>query len=92
MAEKLEKSEAGRKKLRQAITMLKEKMEATEKVLQVNETLRQGIPSSRAYVSYPVFNSRPSLQGVTSLNPLVLNSLLASTSKIRIIKNCWREH
>jgi hypothetical protein len=42
MAEKLEKSEAGRKKLRQAISMLKEKVEANEKVLQVNEILRQG--------------------------------------------------
>ncbi|BFI31259.1 hypothetical protein MPTK2_3g20010 [Marchantia polymorpha subsp. ruderalis] len=47
MAEKLEKSEAGRKKLRQAITMLKEKMEATEKVLQVNETLRQECEKER---------------------------------------------
>lgn len=45
MAEKLEKSEAGRKKLRQAISMLKEKLEANEKVLQVNEILRQGIVS-----------------------------------------------
>jgi hypothetical protein len=42
LADKLEKSETGRKKLRQAIAMLKEKMEDTSKVLQVNEALRQG--------------------------------------------------
>ncbi|CAM6117668.1 unnamed protein product [Calypogeia fissa] len=47
MAEKLEKSEAGRKKLRQAISMLKEKVEANEKVLQVNEILRQECEKER---------------------------------------------
>eukprot|EP00250_Pteridium_aquilinum_P013266 c21240_g1_i1 orf=135-4172(+) len=41
LAEKLEKSEAGRKKLRQAISILQEKLDATEKVLKVNDTLRQ---------------------------------------------------
>lgn len=41
LAERLEKSEAGRKKLRQAIAILQEKLDAMEKVLKVNETLRQ---------------------------------------------------
>ncbi|CAM6020991.1 unnamed protein product [Sphagnum balticum] len=47
LAEKLEKSETGRKKLRQAIAMLKEKMEDTSKVLQVNEALRQECEKER---------------------------------------------
>lgn len=42
LAEKLEKSETGRKKLRQAIAILKEKLDATSQVLEVNESLRQG--------------------------------------------------
>ncbi|KAL3693430.1 hypothetical protein R1sor_007081 [Riccia sorocarpa] len=47
MADKLEKSEVGRKKLRQAITLLKEKLEATEKVLEVNDSLRQECEKER---------------------------------------------
>lgn len=47
LAEKLEKSEAGRKKLRQAISILQEKLDATEKVLKINDSLRQECEQER---------------------------------------------
>ncbi|KAI5072205.1 hypothetical protein GOP47_0012311 [Adiantum capillus-veneris] len=47
LAERLEKSEAGRKKLRQAISILQEKLEAMEKVLKVNEMLRKECEKER---------------------------------------------
>ncbi|KAI5066219.1 hypothetical protein GOP47_0018843 [Adiantum capillus-veneris] len=47
LAERLEKSEAGRKKLRQAISILQEKLEAMEKVLKVNEMLRKECEQER---------------------------------------------
>lgn len=51
LAEKLEKSEAGRKKLRQAISILQEKLAATDKVLKVNETLRQECDLERQHAA-----------------------------------------
>lgn len=50
LTEKLEKSEAGRKKLRQAIALLKEKLEATSNALEVNEALRQEVEKERLNV------------------------------------------
>ncbi|XP_024518566.1 uncharacterized protein LOC9629485 isoform X1 [Selaginella moellendorffii] len=47
LAEKLEKSDAGRKKLRQAISMLKEKLEAADKVMQENDALRRDCEKER---------------------------------------------
>ncbi|KAH7286322.1 hypothetical protein KP509_32G001100 [Ceratopteris richardii] len=47
LAERLEKSEAGRKKLRQAISILQEKLEGLEKVLKANEKLRQECEQER---------------------------------------------
>lgn len=50
LLEKLEKSEAGRKKLRQAIALLKEKLDATSQTLEVNEALRQEVEKERVNV------------------------------------------
>lgn len=50
LSEKLEKSEAGRKKLRQAIALLKEKLDATSQALEVNEALRQEVERERQNV------------------------------------------
>nr|XP_024377267.1 uncharacterized protein LOC112283139 [Physcomitrium patens]PNR52667.1 hypothetical protein PHYPA_009041 [Physcomitrium patens] len=50
LAEKLGKSEAGRKKLRQAIVLLKEKLEATSATLGVNDVLRQEVERERLNV------------------------------------------
>lgn len=50
LTEKLEKSEAGRKKLRQAIVLLKEKLDATSNALEVNEALRREIEKERVSV------------------------------------------
>lgn len=47
LAEKLERSEAGRKKLRLAIALLKEKLDATSQALEVNEVLRQQVERER---------------------------------------------
>ncbi|MCO5577959.1 hypothetical protein L7F22_031796 [Adiantum nelumboides] len=47
LAERLEKSEAGRKKLRQAISILQEKLEATDKVLKANEILQKECDKER---------------------------------------------
>ena len=50
LTEKLEKSEAGRKKLRQAVVLLKEKLDATSNALEVNEALRQEVEKERLNV------------------------------------------
>lgn len=50
LLEKLEKSEAGRKKLRQAIALLKEKLDATSQALEVNEALRQEVEKEQLNV------------------------------------------
>ncbi|KAG0574906.1 hypothetical protein KC19_VG301500 [Ceratodon purpureus] len=50
LMEKLEKSEAGRKKLRQAIVLLKEKLDSTSNALELNEALRQEVEKVRLNV------------------------------------------
>ncbi|MCO5572042.1 hypothetical protein L7F22_025793 [Adiantum nelumboides] len=47
LAERLEKSEAGRKKLRQAISILQEKLEAMDKILKANEILQKECDKER---------------------------------------------
>ncbi|KAG0593877.1 hypothetical protein M758_UG027500 [Ceratodon purpureus] len=50
LTQKLEKSETGRKKLRQAIVLLKEKLDVTSNALEVNEALRQEVEKERLNV------------------------------------------